>query len=88
MLLISTSESNGFCFIETAELDGFVIRLLKRTPNYQDHRSFRETNLKCRQALEETIALQDHLDQLTAFDDKKVVNHLYKTAPSLCPIFS
>jgi magnesium-transporting ATPase (P-type) len=50
-VLISTSEPNGLCFIETAELDG-------------------ETNLKVRQALEETCSLEDHIDQLSTFDGK------------------
>ncbi len=51
-MLVSTSESNGLCFIETAELDG-------------------ETNLKVRQALEETCGLEDHIDQLSSFDGRK-----------------
>lgn len=50
--MISTSQPNGLCFIETAELDG-------------------ETNLKVRQALEETCGLEDHIDQLSAFDGKR-----------------
>ncbi|CAF1236658.1 unnamed protein product [Rotaria sordida] len=49
IVLISTSQPNGLCFIETAELDG-------------------ETNLKARQALEETCNLEDHIDQLSNFD--------------------
>ncbi|CAF1156451.1 unnamed protein product [Adineta ricciae] len=49
IVLVSTSELNGLCFIETAELDG-------------------ETNLKVRQALEETCDLEDHIDQLSRFD--------------------
>jgi magnesium-transporting ATPase (P-type) len=51
-VLVSTSEPNGLCFIETAELDG-------------------ETNLKVRQALEETCDLVDHIDQLSTFDGMK-----------------
>jgi len=49
IVLISTSEPNGLCFIETAELDG-------------------ETNLKVRQALEETIDLGENIDQLSSFN--------------------
>jgi magnesium-transporting ATPase (P-type) len=49
---VSTSEPNGLCFIETAELDG-------------------ETNLKVRQALEETCGLEDHIDQLSSFDGRE-----------------
>ena len=54
IVLISTSELNGLCFIETAELDG-------------------ETNLKVRQALEETCDLEDHIDQLSRFDGAKKI---------------
>jgi magnesium-transporting ATPase (P-type) len=52
-VLISTSEPNGLCFIETAELDG-------------------ETNLKVRQALEETCDLEDHIDRLSSFDGRNM----------------
>ncbi len=52
-MLISTSEPNGLCFIETAELDG-------------------ETNLKVRQALEETCDLEDHIDRLSSFDGRNM----------------
>lgn len=51
IVLISTSEPNGLCYIETAELDG-------------------ETNLKIRQALEETCQLADDIEQLSNFDGK------------------
>lgn len=53
IVLISTSEPNGLCFIETAELDG-------------------ETNLKVRQALEETCGIKDDIDQLARFDGKNI----------------
>jgi len=55
--LISTSEPNGLCFIETAELDG-------------------ETNLKVRQALEETIGLEDHIDRLSGFDGRETTSYI------------
>ena len=51
IVLISTSEPNGLCFIETAELDG-------------------ETNLKVRQALEETCELGENIEKLSDFDGK------------------
>lgn len=50
-MILSTSEKNGFCYVETAELDG-------------------ETNLKCRQSLNETATLEDKIDDLSAFDGK------------------
>ncbi|CAF2072016.1 unnamed protein product [Rotaria magnacalcarata] len=49
IVLISTSELNGLCFIETAEFDG-------------------ETNLKVRQALEETCEIGEDIDKLSSFD--------------------
>ncbi|CAF1371382.1 unnamed protein product [Adineta ricciae] len=49
IVLISTSDDNGLCFIETAELDG-------------------ETNLKVRQALEETCKIGEDIGQLSNFD--------------------
>lgn len=54
-MLISTSEPNGLCFIETAELDG-------------------ETNLKVRQALEETCDIKDNIDSLSRFDGKILIS--------------
>jgi hypothetical protein len=72
MILISTDEPNGLCFIETAELDGFVICSLNRESEFLCCCcSFSETNLKCRQALEETTSFQDDLDQLADFDGKR-----------------
>jgi magnesium-transporting ATPase (P-type) len=50
-VLISTSEPNGLCFIETAELDG-------------------ETNLKVRQALEETMEIGEDIEKLSSFDGR------------------
>ncbi len=54
IVLVSTSEPNGLCFIETAELDG-------------------ETNLKVRQALEETCHLLDNNDLLSNFDGRNIL---------------
>jgi hypothetical protein len=73
MVLISTNEPNGLCFIETAELDGFVICSLNSVSGFRCCCccSFSETNLKCRQALEETTGFQDDLDRLADFDGKK-----------------
>jgi hypothetical protein len=79
MVLISTNEPNGLCFIETAELDGFVICSLNRASRFQCCCSFSETNLKCRQALEETTGFQDHLDRLADFDGKKKLLIIYMT---------
>lgn len=53
LLLLSTSEPNGLCFVETAELDG-------------------ETNLKCRQALTDTAAMQQDESLLSQFDGEIV----------------
>ncbi len=53
IVLISTSEPNGLCFIETAELDG-------------------ETNLKVRQALEETCEIGDDINKLSSFDGRDI----------------
>lgn len=53
ILLLSSSEPNGLCYIETAELDG-------------------ETNLKCRQCLEQTAAMGQDDAQLGAFDGEIV----------------
>lgn len=53
ILLLSSSEPNGLCYIETAELDG-------------------ETNLKCRQCLEQTAAMGQDDAQLGVFDGEIV----------------
>ncbi|XP_023317727.1 probable phospholipid-transporting ATPase IM isoform X2 [Trichogramma pretiosum] len=49
VLLLTTSEPNGLCYIETAELDG-------------------ETNLKCRQCLQETAEMMDNHELIGNFD--------------------
>ncbi|XP_011498734.1 PREDICTED: phospholipid-transporting ATPase ID isoform X3 [Ceratosolen solmsi marchali] len=49
VLLLTTSEPNGLCYIETAELDG-------------------ETNLKCRQCLQETSEMTDNHELIGQFD--------------------
>uniref|UniRef100_A0A915IDM9 P-type ATPase N-terminal domain-containing protein n=1 Tax=Romanomermis culicivorax TaxID=13658 RepID=A0A915IDM9_ROMCU len=49
LLLISSSEPYGLCYVETAELDG-------------------ETNLKCRQSLNDTFNMTQNLKKLGAFD--------------------
>lgn len=63
ILLLSTSEPNGLCFIETAELDG-------------------ETNLKCKQCLNETIELGQKHDLIWGFNGEIICerpnNHLNK----------
>ncbi len=88
IVLISTSEPNGLCFIETAELDGFVICSLNRTSGFRCCCFFSETNLKYRQALEETTGFQDDLDRLGEFDGKKNLLIMYMTpVPSCIRIF-
>jgi len=58
IVLISTSDENGLCFIETAELDG-------------------ETNLKVRQALEETQEVGEDINKLSSFDGRKISFFLF-----------
>ncbi len=58
IVLISTSDENGLCFIETAELDG-------------------ETNLKVRQALEETQEVGEDINKLSSFDGWKILFILF-----------
>jgi magnesium-transporting ATPase (P-type) len=53
IVVISTSEPNGLCFIETAELDG-------------------ETNLKVRQALEETCEIGEDINKLSSFNGNAI----------------
>ncbi|UYV77865.1 ATP8B2 [Cordylochernes scorpioides] len=63
LLLLSTSEPNGLCYVETAELDGLSRWAVVET----DWLCRRETNLKCRQALPVTAALGDNIDKLADF---------------------
>ncbi len=58
IVLISTSDENGLCFIETAELDG-------------------ETNLKVRQALEETQEVGEDINKLSSFDGWEILFILF-----------
>lgn len=66
MLLLSTSEANGLCLIETAELDGYD----RLSIVYEERRItfYSETNLKPREPLIETIALQDDVRKLLNFN--------------------
>lgn len=54
VVLISSSEPEGFCYIETSNLDGYVPPFSPETPISQDHS---ETNLKIKQASPQTAHL-------------------------------
>lgn len=71
ILLITTSEPNGLCYIETAELDGYVNYLINFNLISQ-LKHFRETNLKCRQCLPETAEM-GHNDLLISQFDGEII---------------
>ncbi|XP_076059333.1 ATPase phospholipid transporting 8B isoform X2 [Oratosquilla oratoria] len=53
VLILSTSEPNGLCYIETSELDG-------------------ETNLKCKQCIQDTSDLGQDVAQMGSFDGEVI----------------
>lgn len=71
IIIISTSEANGLCYIETAELDGYFHPNDRCSISVLESFHFltiRETNLKVRQSLEQTQTINDDVDQLAEFD--------------------
>jgi phospholipid-transporting ATPase len=54
LVLISSSEPEGLCYIETSNLDGYV---LKRYPRFFSDMNSSETNLKIKQASPHTASL-------------------------------
>lgn len=93
LILISSSEAQGTCYIETANLDGYVVLqqimtqiLIRFSSSFHRVVSLtmlcRETNLKIRQAIPETANMTS-IELLSRLNDCKLLcdkpnNRLYK----------